>query len=223
MKKGLLILGYNCTEPNWEQTVWGALPDRPGRLVKAVAVILEENVDMAIISGGMGVKDGRSEAQWMKDRLYDGLEELREFTIYPVLQEFTPGQIRGRLDKVLVLEEKAKNTAENMKNTGIMFEEAGVEKVIIVTSPDHAPRGLRDALQFWGKDFPRLATNCYVTSSVTFYSLRTPEDEEIAKMENVVIFEPPFYKSIGSRAQQIFRLRNNPEALKELDDLFKKY
>jgi len=221
VKKGLLILSYNCNEPNWEQTVWGTSPDRPGRLVRAAAVLLQKDVDIAVISGGMGVKNGIGEAKWMKNRLYDGVEELKEFTIYPVFQEFTPEQVKDRLDKVLVLEEKAKNTTENLQNTGIMFEEAGVDEVIIITSPDHICRGLRDALQFWGKNYPRLATNLYGTASATFYSERMPEDKEIAKMENVVIAEPPAMKRFN--LARMFGVLGNPEALSEIDAVLKKY
>lgn len=221
MKKGLLILSYNCNEPNWEETVWGTPPDRPGRLVKATAVLLEEDVDIAIISGGTGVKEGVGEAQWLKNRLYQGLEELKKFTIYPVLQRFTPEQIKNKLDKILVLEEKAVNTATNLKNTGIMFKEAGVEKVIVVTSPDHISRGLRDGLQFWSKEYPELAANLYGTASVTLYSNRTPEDQEIAKMENVVIAEPPTMKKFNFA--RMFGILNNPDALAEIDAILKKY
>lgn len=219
--RGVLILSYNVLEPNWEHTVWGFPPDKPGRLVKGAAVMMEEDSKIVVITGGAGEKEGKSEAQWMKDRLYQGLEKLKEFIVYPVLQKYSAEEIKRKLDESLILEETAKNTAENMAKTGAIFNEAGVEKVIIVTSPDHISRALRDAIQFWNKDYPRLAMNVYGTPSVTFYSARTPEDEEIAQMKNVVIAEPPVMKRFN--LGRIFGILENPEALGELDALLKKY
>lgn len=219
-KIGLLILSYNINEPNWRQTVWGTPPDKPGRLVKAAAVMMEEDADMVVITGGAGQKEGKSEAQWMKDRLYRGLEELKEFTVYPVLQKFSPEEIREKLDRALKLEETAKNTTENMSKTGAMFRNTGVERVIIVTSPDHISRALRDAIQFWSKDFPELAMNVYGTPSVTFYSAR-PGDEDIARIENVVIAEPPTMRKFN--LSRLFGVLGNSEALAEIDVVLKKY
>lgn len=225
MKKGLLIHSYNCEEPNWEHTVWGYPPDRPGRLVTAVKLIPEENIDIALTCGTAGDKEGKKECWWMRDYLYQHLEELKLFTIYPVFQQYGPGEIKEILDKVLVVREKdtSTTTAGEVEYAGRFFTEAGVEKVMLLTSPDHVSRAIRDALSAWQKTYPKLAANLSIATSVTLYSERKPEDKEIAKMENVVIIEPPFYKSVGSRAQKIFKLRNNPEALKKFDAIFKKY
>lgn len=220
-KKGVVVLGYNTSEPNWDETIWGFPPDRPGRVVKAAAVILSENPGIAIISGGLGQREGKSEAWWARQRLYDGLADLKKFTIYPVFQRFQPDEVKERLDKVLKLEEKARNTAENIINTGPLLKEAGVEEIIIVTSPDHISRGLRDALQYWGKDYPGFAANIYGTPSVTFYSEKTPEDRATAKMENVVIAEPPAAKKIN--LGRIFGVMGSSQALSELDAVLKKY
>lgn len=225
MKKGLLIHSYNCEEPNWEYTIGGYPPDKPGRLITAAKVIIEENIAIALISGTAGEKEGKKECWWMKDYLYSHLEELKLFTIYQVFQRYSPGEIKEILDRVLVIREKdtAANTAGEIEYAGRFFTEAGVEQVISLTSPDHVSRAIRDALSAWQKTYPKLAANFSITASVTLYSERKPEDKEIAKMENVVIIEPPFYKSVGSRAQKIFKLRNNQEALKEFDAVFKKY
>jgi hypothetical protein len=219
-KIGLLILSYSVEEPNWERTVWGT-PNEPGRLVKAAAVMMEEDPDVAVITGGVGQKEGRSEAQWMKEQLYQGLEELKEFTVYPVLQQFSPVEIKEKLDKVLELEEMAKNTAENMANTGAIFDEANVDKVIIVTSPDHISRAIRDAIQFWGKDYPKLVNNVYGTPSATFYSERTEKDKAIAKIENVIIAEPPVMNKFN--LARMFGVLGNPKALAEIDAVLKRY
>lgn len=225
MKKGLLIHSYNCNEPNWEHTVWGHPPDMPGRLVTAMKVILEDKIDVALICGTAGTKDGKKECWWMKDRLYRGLEELKLFTIFPVFQEYTVDEMKEILDSVLMIREKdtGANTAGEAEYAGVFFTENGVDRVTLMSSPDHTSRCNRDVLACWKKNHPRLAANVYVTSSVTFYSERTPQDKAIADMKNVVIFEPPFYNLVGSRAQKVFGLRSNPEALAEIDAVLQKH
>ena len=223
MKKGLLIHSYNCNESNWLHTVWGYPPDKPGRLVTAAKVMLEESIDIALICGTAGEKEGKKECWWMRDYLYQHLESLKLFTVYQIFQQYTV-DMKKILDRILVVREKdASDTAGETEYAGRFFIEAEVEKVILLTSPDHVSRAIRDALSAWQKTYPRLAANLFITASVTLYSERKPEDREIAKMENVVIIEPPFYNSVGILAQQIFKLRNNPEALEELNIVFKKH
>ena len=52
MKTGILVLGCNPEEPNFYDVVLG-LPKTPGTLVKAVAVMMEENPSIMVISGLM--------------------------------------------------------------------------------------------------------------------------------------------------------------------------
>ena len=222
MKTGLLIHSYNCNEPNWEHTVWGYFPDRPGRLVTATREILEGNIDIALICGTAGGKDGKIESWWMKDRLYRGLEELKDFTIFPVFQQYNSQDLKEKLDRVLVIKKKdtGATTAGEAEYAGRFFTEAGIEKVRQVTSPDHVSRAIRDAIIAWQENYPRLIANLSIATSVTLYSVR-PGDEEIAKMENVIIAEPPVMKKFN--LARIFGVLNNPDALAEIDSTLRKY
>jgi len=213
----VLILGYNPTEPNWEQTVWGTPPDKAGRLVRGIAVALEENAELIVITGG-AVTD---EAIQMKKRLYRGLKNLKEFTIYPVFERVSVDKIKEKLDRCLRLEEKAQNTTENISLSGKFFREAHIEKIIIVTSPDHISRAIRDTIRIWSDDYPELVSNLFGTAAVTFYSERSSEDREIAKMENIVIAEPPVMKKFN--LGRLFGILRNKEALDEIDRTLKKY
>jgi len=223
VKKGLLIHSYNCNEPNWLHAVWGYPPDNPGRLVTAVKVILEEGIDVALICGSAGEKDGKKECWWMRDQLYQHLEEIRLFAVYPVFYQYTIREIREVLDRVLVVREKdtAANTAGEIEYAGKFFTEAEVEKVMLVTSPDHISRALRDVLVNWQNNYPKLAANVFGVPSVTLYSERSAEDAEIAKMANVVIAEPPVMKKFN--LARMFGILNNPGALAEIEAVLKKY
>jgi hypothetical protein len=202
--------------------VWGIPPNKPGRLIKGVAVMLEENVDIVAIMTSAFYKEGKSSGQLMKELLYSRLEKLREFTIYPILSQFSPEEIFNILEnKLCLIEEPVKNTAEEVTKAARFFREVGVTKIILVTSPDHISRTLRDAIAAWQERYPELAANVYGAPCVTLYSARTPEDAEIAKMENVVIAEPPVMKSFDIR--RVFGVLKNTDALREIDAILKKY
>jgi hypothetical protein len=221
VRKGLLILCYNANEPNWEYVVWGT-PDKPGRLVRGVTLILEEDIDVAVIMSSAFGKDGKSSGQLMKELLYARIEKLREFSIYPILSEVSAEEIYTILERTLrVVNEPVRNTSEELIAAGRYFTKAGIEKVFLVTSPDHISRTIRDAIVAWQKECPQLAANVYGAPSVSLYSLRTEKDINIAKVENVIIAEPPVMQFFDLR--RMFVILKRPEALAEIDAILKKY
>lgn len=222
MRKGLLILCYNVNEPNWEHTVWGEPPHQPGRLVTGVANLLEENIDLGVVCSSAFGKDGKSSGNWMMSHLYAKIEDLKKFLIYPVFNKFSPVEMRETLDEHLKLvEAPIKNTSEEVMAAGRLFRAVGIQKVVLVTSPDHISRTLRDAIVAWQNCYPEFSANVYGAPCVTLYSARTPEDSSIAKVSNVVIAEPPAMKKFN--LGRMFGILGNPEALTEVDAVLKKY
>ena len=220
-KKGMLILGYNISEPNWEETVWGTPPHKPGRLPRGIAVMLEEDVELVVLVSSAFSKEGKSTGEWMKERIYQGINgEFQQFTIYP-LSQISPGRLKRLIDeRLVVVDAPVKNTFEELAAAGSFFRDAGVQSVFLITSPDHISRTIRDAVIAW-REYPQLTRNLYGTPSVTFYAKRSPEDAEIARMENVVIAEPPVARVFN--LARVFRVLKNPDALAELDRCLKKY
>ena len=223
MGKGLLIHSYNCLEPNWDHTVWGYPPDRPGRLVTGAKVILEERPEIALICGTAGEKQGKKECWWMGEKLYGGLAELKKFTVFPIFQQYSLAEIENIFQRTLVIKEKttSANTAGEMECAGQIFHEAGITQAILVTSPDHISRCLRDALISWQERYPELALNLSGIPSATLYSERSVEDKGIAKISNVVIAEPPVMKKFNFA--RMFGILNNSQALFEIDVVLRKY
>ncbi len=226
MRTAVVILGYNVDEPNHEHVVWGEPPDRAGRLVKGAAEALAENADVVFITG-CGEMNGKEGVEIMRDRLYAGLNDLKDFKVYPIFQHYSVISIRERLERAMRLEyrrasERLQTTSRTMANIAETLLGERIQKVILVSSPDHVCRCLRDAFIYWQEKYPSLIVNLSATPCVTFYSARKPADEEIAKMENVVIFEPPFYKSVGKRAQELFKFRDKEEVLSKIDQILDK-
>lgn len=228
MKKGVLILNYDPNAPNFEQTIWGIPPDQPGRLVRGVVEALEIDVGLVVIAGGSRRKlDGKLGAEIMKEFLYRNLTQLQDFTIYPMLQDVPLAvlvtTLKAKLDRILVVKETASNTIGNIEETTSLFLKAGITKITIVTSPDHFSRSGLDAVKIWRKKgLFQLAANVSVAPSVTLYSDgdgKTPPER--AKMENVIILEPP--SSLMPFVQRITALINDSKALAEIDAVLKRY
>ena len=128
----------------WEHVVWGE-PARGiyGRQAYALKLFLEyhargETPHIYFGNGSYVAHDGRSEAEYTKDFVFSRLSEIEGFgdeSIRKALQESifietcfgqnTRGEVVGCFDQCM------------QKNLGV---------VVLVTSPFHAPRSLRDAL-----------------------------------------------------------------------------
>ena len=221
---GLLIHGFTLNTLNWplswERVELGEPPNLLGRLSRGIEIVLAEDVEVLVFGTGSTERGGKTEAQYIRDYLLDNFERLKEF---PNFQGVDLKRLKERIEHIARLETKSKNTAEEIFFTAEIFLEAGVDKIISVSSPDHIVRCAKEWQLFRKKHYPELTNNIWITGSDTLYTRAVVEDEEVAEMENLVIIEPPFYRSVGSRAQKVFQLHNNPEALKELDDVFAKY
>ncbi|MCD6177914.1 YdcF family protein [bacterium] len=212
MRRAVVVLGYSPNQENFEEVVWGIPPDKPGRIVTGLKIFLENQAELLIITGGTE-KEGKKEAEVMRDLLYEKIEELYDFTVFPIFQGYFPSTIKEIIWRRLVLEISSKNTRENLQNVGKILYENSIDSVIIVTSPDHLSRALRDAIIIWQDEYPELTRNLFGSPSVTLYSK--------GKISDVVIAEPPVKKKFDF--SRIFKILKNQEALEKLDRLLKEY
>ena len=92
---------------------------------------------------------------------------------------------REQLLSRVVLDLKSQNTVEEITNAADIFLEMDVERVILVSSPSHVVRALRDATDLFARNnrFARYQDNVLASPSVTCYEGSTPAD--------VVVIEPP--------------------------------
>jgi hypothetical protein len=186
---------YNPNEENFEYVVWGTY-ECPGRLVTAVAAFLEEslqsetdNVYLTIFASTLSGPDGRSEGETIEDYLYCHLHELKAYAaIYPVFDCFSIDQIEELLfDRFCVIMDQdipqPKNTVEDMQALSAYIKkyfDGKCQKLVLISSADHVPRVLRDALAAF-KDQPEIAGNISMRPCLSCYG---PPGE-------VVIFETP--------------------------------
>ncbi len=149
-KVAVLIHGYSILRTNWEEVVWGdPSGDLMGRLPKGALTAIEERAEVLVFGTGSSEKDGKIEAAWMRDTLFERFSQLAEFSAFRGirLEEF-----KDRLKEISVLETKSQNTKEEARLVGEILLKKGVNKVIIVSSPDHISRCIRDTYLAYSED-----------------------------------------------------------------------
>jgi hypothetical protein len=222
MKKntGILIHGLHLQTKDWEKIVWGEPPNFLGILPKGVAVALEEKAKIIVFGTGASEKDGKKEAEFTRDYLFYRFLELERF---PVFRGMDLEKARREIEMISRVEIYSKNTAEEVMFAGRMFKEVGVEKIILVSSPTHISRCLRDAYVAFSQeeDFRVFVQNLFATPSQVCFSGTSAED--------VAIIEPPHrpdrpQTSLNILVQRMLRIPKEKEAfLEDLEQLLRRY
>lgn len=179
MKTGVLVHGFHLQAKNWKHIVWGEPPDLLGRIPRGVLVALEEKAEVMVFSTGASEKDGKKEAEYTRDYLLEHFSELAEF---PSFRNINLEEARKKIEQIMTLELESQNTAEEVAYAGRIFQTAGVEKVILVSSPTHISRCLRDAYVVFSQDGELRGLNQNLFA--------TPSQTDWADPREVVIIEP---------------------------------
>ena len=228
-KTGILIHGYNLHAGQWEDVTWGAPPERIGRVPMGVLVALSEQADVMVFGSGASKKDGMLESEATARLLWERFEELAGFAVLndretELNRRPVAGRMRQRIESILHLDRASKNTRDEIAYAGRVFVERDVERVILVSSPTHLPRCLRDACAIYGEDgdMSGLLRELYAAPSVTGYPGYTADD--------VAIFEPPHRpdRPGADMSRVVARAHDIPENQRErfvrrLDDLLQEF
>lgn len=189
-KTGILVHGCNLHTYQWKNIVWGKPPHDLGRVPKGVFLALTEGAEAMVFGTGASEKDGLLEADATAKIMWERFDELQAFEIFqthfpemsdPAFRE----ACRRRIGSILIIENTAQNTIDEVKKAGHLFKSRHIEQIILVSSPTHLPRCLRDACVAFDND-AELADFRYALSaspSITSYMGKSAED--------VAIFEPP--------------------------------
>jgi hypothetical protein len=190
MKTGVLVHGCNLYTFQWNRIVWGKPPHELGRVPMGIFVAMLEQADLIAFGTGASTKDGLTESEATVQLLWERFDELQEFEIFqkhlPQFSEHSAWQqLREMLKSKIIVENKSQNTVEEVVCTARLFHQRGIEKIILVSSPTHLPRCLRDARIAFDQnaDLAHFKNWLYATPSTTSYMGRSAAD--------VAIFEPP--------------------------------
>jgi hypothetical protein len=143
---GVLVHGFDLGADDWEEVVWGT--PREGRLGRVPHGLLLSRrfkaTTVVLGSGGTCDESGVSEAERTRAHAILHLSELSR------LPHADVRALRRLLEKHVVLLEAARNTRQELEAARVIFRQRGVDTVVIVSSPTHAPRCLRDASLIFG-------------------------------------------------------------------------
>ena len=216
----MLVHGCHLGALNWRGIMWGNPPEEMGRIPKAVSVALQEEADVMVLGTGASEKDGKKEGEYTRDYMLDKFLELSAFSWF---SDTALEEARDRLAAISICECCSQNTLEEMEEAARIFKNMGVQKIILVSSPTHISRCIRDALVvLHTPELAGLRRHLYAAASDTSYLG--------GRVEDVVIFEPPHRGDQQAFlthyvVKRIFKIPETdmPGFLKDLDILLTKY
>ena len=242
MPTGILLHGCNLGAFQWKRISWGDPPDYLGRITRALLVLLEEERlkkdSVAVLAIGTGVvwhssgkrakRSGSMEAEEMRNLMFEMLPKLGDFKVFQerfpeVEQEGFIDQLRARLEQITQLATTCQNTTEELHDAATIFREHNVDRAILVSSPVHMPRCLKEACVLFDEEgWSKLRYGLFAAPSDTCYQDTHTSD--------VAIFEPPHRPDRPMYPIQQFVRRISgvpidemPQFLKELDELLEEY
>ncbi len=254
MKTGILVHGCNLNIENWRHVAWGDPPHQLGRIPHGIMVAGQMDAAVIVLGTGASSKEfelGENpapgeellEAEYSLEYLKQHFDNLQKFEAFSRLAiapqySYSPDQSeedfeakwrrwRETVLSRIVLDVRSQNTSEEIQAAGEIFLEWEVERVVLVSSPSHIVRCLRDATSIFSKqpEFSQLAISLFASPSVTCYEGSSPGD--------VVVVEPPHRPdrhvvSTHRRIQRMLTLQKLDheqlvEFIEEFDDLLQRY
>jgi hypothetical protein len=242
MKTGVLIHGCNLHVENWRHVAWGDPPDQLGRVPQGILTALEFDATVIVLGTGASRKEFvwdtaeetgpvLLEAEYTLEYLRRALDDLLAFAPLAKFFEDEPSErIRQRLQQLLeriVLDCNSQNTLEEVEQAGRLMGQQGCERMILVSSPTHVIRCLRDANRLVDErpEFAQWRGRIFANPSVTSYEGTRPGD--------VVVVEPPHRPDrhmipTHRRIQRMLDLQRLPatdqmELIQAFDDLLQRY
>ncbi len=249
MKTGVLVHGCNLNIENWRYVAWGDPPSAMGRIPQGLLTAWEMEADVIVFGTGASQKEFRLgnsprsgetllEAEYSMEYLRMHFDNLQRFAqwrpfvarkqaagedIGPEQWETLKADCLGRI----VLDLQSQNTVEEIEHAATLFAQQGIDRIVLVSSPTHIVRCLRDATSLFAErtEFQRFSNHLLAVPSNTCYEGTSPSD--------VVVIEPPHRPDrhvvpTHRRIQRMLALQklNQNDLVKlieEFDDLLQRY
>lgn len=199
-RTGVLIHGCHLQAAGWDEVVWGRDSKLMGRLPQGMLMALELNAELIVVGSGASSRmfeDQRSErcGQVLREAEYT-LETLRcrfdDLNLFPAWRNIVADRslgswelLKARLLDIVVTDLQSQTTVDELKYAGQRFKEQGIQRVILITSPTHLPRVIRDATVVFHSDpdFASFRDHILAVPSLTNFVGTCPSD--------VMVLEPP--------------------------------
>lgn len=201
---GVLIPGYHLKADQWEKVVFGEIENkRLGRVSTAIEEAIKRKAAFIFWgAGGSETETGLKESQYTYQQATG--PKLKQLA-WHVKQD--PDELYKYLQRVSFIETSAKDTAAEIKSAVQECEMRGIKELILVSSPTHLPRCMKEAALLKEQN-PEL--------SITFYGRASDTCFANTHAADVTIIEPPHRSDIPPVAfnqtlRDIFQFSKNPE------------
>ena len=224
---GVVVHGYHCSALHWEEVVWGdQASQRLGRLPHAALLAWEGRDELVAFICGTGASrdsSGRLEADALVDLLFARLPQLREFDCF---EHVDLEHLERLLRRTIVADTTSFNTEQECTVALSRLQREGVRRAVLVSSPTHAPRCLRDAcavarqVGFEGTlSVSPCGTSWTELEPVVLEPPHRPDRQPAVSLAGA---PPPFYE-LARRAARIAHSRTSDAASDALrDDSFRR-
>ncbi|CAM9177584.1 unnamed protein product, partial [Ectocarpus fasciculatus] len=148
VRTGVLIHGCHLGAKRWRSIMWGdEQQQRLGRLPHGARLAWEESACVVVLGTGASERNGVLEGRYALEYLKENWEKLGDFR--EAFSGVDLEQMRTAMQPLLVAEVRSQNTRQELLEAGRIFREKNCERIILVSSPTHLPRCLRDACSLW--------------------------------------------------------------------------
>ena len=224
---GVVVHGYHCSALRWEEVVWGdKVSQQLGRLPHAALLAWEGRDELASFICGTGASrdaSGRLEADALVELLFTRLPRLREFECF---EHVDLELLESLLRRTTVADSTSLNTEQECTAALSRLQRDGVRRAVLVSSPTHAPRCLRDAcaaarrVGFEGSlSVSPCGTSWTGDEPVVIEPPHRPDRQPAAGLADA---PPPFYE-LARRAAVVTHARTGDAATDALrDDSFRR-
>lgn len=181
----VLIHGCHLEAEDWYNIVWGDLQNNKyGRLPIGIITAIIERADKVIIGTGASTAKplNKKEATYTRDHLIQQTNELihsEKFQSEIIDAGLMPENMQDWITNKIILDVNSEDTVSEIKNAISQTR----RKLILVTSPTHLPRCIKEAYVLVNACNDKKLPTIYGTASDTAYANSTAAD--------VAIIEPP--------------------------------
>lgn len=135
MKTAILIHGCHLLAKDWDKIVWGDPRNGIfGRASKGINITICEKPEVVYWGTGASEKNGVKESEYTLSYAITRARELSYF------ENRTAKVIEEALRKISFVDTESQNTKEEVSKCMEMCKERRIEKLILVSSPDHIGR-----------------------------------------------------------------------------------
>ena len=144
---GIVVHGYHCQAHAWDEVVWGDVAtQRLGRLPQAALLAWEMRHELSAFICGTGASraaDGTLEADATVAQLFERLPSLAQD--FDCFHDVDLDELANLLRRTVITDTLSTNTEQEVTFALERLQRSGVRHAVLVSSPTHMPRCLRDA------------------------------------------------------------------------------